>query len=211
MVKKLDKIVEGVCDGSASGAKSFREIVQTTTKHSTSQNQKDVWHKEVKIVKKWNNILKKKNAEELKKELPAEKLRCWFYICSSTCSGDVEVFHTNWLGAAQHWRNSKGLSDESCAILFHFLVSIVLDVSCYVQCISTALVESLHNLSNKYVPKRIHYDYKRYCAKKGLAVLDWNENMSRPRKMIRGKLKRLCRRTHEFCASINNKFIESCK
>jgi hypothetical protein len=60
MATKLDKISVGVCDGSASGAKSFKDIVQVTTKHTTAINQKDVWHKEVKILKKWNGYSKRR-------------------------------------------------------------------------------------------------------------------------------------------------------
>jgi hypothetical protein len=41
MVESLEKISDGVCDGSASGTKSFKEIVQTHVKHKTAGCQKD--------------------------------------------------------------------------------------------------------------------------------------------------------------------------
>lgn len=202
MVEKLDKISEGVCDGSTSGAKSFKEIVKAHAKHTTAGNQKDIWHRQVKVIKKWNKMIQQKGWEELKAKLPATKLYRWYYTCANTCGGDGEVFQANWLGAAQHYRVKRDLSDSSASLLYHFLILFATDINAYVHCRSTALVESFHSLSNKYVPKRIHYNYKRYCARKSLAVLDWNENVGVKHK--RGK------RTHKFRSEIVNTYINCC-
>jgi hypothetical protein len=87
------------------------------------------------------------------------------------------VFQANWLGAANHYRKELPLTTAATSVLYHFLLASATDIPYYTRCRSTALVEALHGLSNKYAPKRIHYGIKRFSARKGLAVLDWNENM----------------------------------
>ncbi len=103
MVEQLDKISDGVCDGSSSTAKSFRDIVQTHSKHTTVGLQKDIWHKESNIVKKWNEFIKSKTAEELKGKLTALRLKRWFYTCAKNCGGSGATLQNRWLGAATHW------------------------------------------------------------------------------------------------------------
>ena len=217
---KLDKISDGVCDGSSSGAKSFREIVQASDKHKTAGVQKDVWHKEVIIMKKWGKLMKGKEQgiEELREKLPAVKLRRWFYTCATDCGEDGNVFQANWLGAANHYRTELQLSIAATSILYNFLLSSATDLPHYTRCRSTALVESLHGLSNKYTPKRLHYGIERFSARKGLAVLDWNENMSneqnrtnKPSSHIKHNAKKrrhvYRKRTHRFRNVIRDKYL----
>lgn len=154
MVKvTLDKICEGVCDGSVSGAKSFKEIVQADPKHATAGSQKDIWHKTVTIKKKYNLLTQKKGQEELKSKLPARKFERWFSSCAHDCGGDAVVFQSNWLGAADHYRGTLQLSDHAYFELYQFLHGFASDIEYYVRCRSTARVESLHNLSIKYASK----------------------------------------------------------
>lgn len=176
MQTELTQIADGVCDGSSSGAKSFHTIVQNSAKHSKATLQKDIWHKEVKILKAWTALMKNKKAAELKSKLSPQKLRWWFHYCAKTCNGDPELFRSLWLGAADHWKDTRQLSEESYCLLSTFLREYIPDIGEYVRCRSTSLVESYHGLANKYIPKRIHFRYRRYCSRKGLATLDWNEN-----------------------------------
>jgi hypothetical protein len=127
MVERLVKISEGVCDGSSSGAKSFREIVQVSEKHQTASNQKDIWHRQTKVLKKWSKWITKPEAAELKEKLKGRKLYKWYYTCALDCGGDPEVFQANWLGATQHYREKLALSDIPicykylfCCLSIHF-------------------------------------------------------------------------------------------
>jgi hypothetical protein len=132
----------------------------------------------------------------------------WYYTCALDCGGDPEVFQANWLGATQHYREKLALSDGSAVLLNEFLVLFASDINTYTRCRSTALVEGLHSLSNKYVAKRVHYGFKRYCARKGLAVLDWNENVHNKG---RSNGRKRIQRTHNFRKTIIEIYIEQCK
>ena len=49
----------------------------------------------------------------------------------------------------------------------------------YVNCIDTHFVESFNNVVLIYLDKRIHYGNVMYQIRIGLAILDWNNNVSR--------------------------------
>lgn len=176
---ELTRIADGVCDGSSSGAKSFHDIIQSAYPHYNASLQKDIWHKEVKIMKAFTAKTKKKDAEDLRTKLDGHKLRYWWHLCAKDCGGDVNVFYDKWLGAADHWRESKGLNPTSFTQLTAFLRSYVPDIGDYVRCRKTSRVESYHGLANKYISKRLHYKYKHYCSRKSLATCDWNENANK--------------------------------
>ena len=50
----------------------------------------------------------------------------------------------------------------------------------YVYGRDTFLVESFNNVALIYLDKRIHYIDETYTVRRNLAVLDWNEHVSRP-------------------------------
>ncbi len=81
------------------------------------------------------------------------------------------------------------------------MVSCLQDINTYTRNKSTAPVEALHGLSCKYAPKWIHYSVRQYSARKGLAVLDWNENAHQTQKNSKRK------RTHNFRDVIVNKYL----
>ncbi len=105
------------------------------------------------IKKKWNKLVQKKEKGELKAKIPARKLERWFNSCAHDCGGDAAVFQSNWLGAAQHYQIKYGLSEHAHTQLYTFLHKFASDIVPYVRYRSTARVESLHNLSIKYVAK----------------------------------------------------------
>ena len=82
------------------------------------------------------------------------------------------MFQANWLGAIDHYKAKLSLSDTSAKLLYEFLLCFADDVNSYIRCHSTAFVERLHNLVNKYVSKQVHYGFKCYYAHKALVVLD---------------------------------------
>ena len=86
MSKRLTKIREGVVDGSDTAAKLFRTIMQANPRHKGATIQKDVWHKEVNIVKQFTKLRKRKDAEELQK-IEVDRLRQWWYTCCHSCGG----------------------------------------------------------------------------------------------------------------------------
>jgi hypothetical protein len=140
----------------------------------------------------------------LKSKLPARKLERWFYTCAKSCEGKAKTFQDAWLGAADHYKTKLELSEHAHLQLYQFLHGFASDTEFYVRCRSTARVESIHNLSIKYVSKRVHYGYKRYGARKALAVFNWNENIVRDMKWKR-------RRTHLFRNTIVQKYLTRCR
>jgi hypothetical protein len=108
--------------------------------------------------------VQKPGAEQLKEKLPGRKLYKWYYSYAEGCGGDGEVFQENWLGAVAHYKTKLELTVPSAVLLHQFLILFAEDINSYVFCHSTALVERLHNLSNKYISKQLHYGFKRYCA-----------------------------------------------
>jgi hypothetical protein len=116
------------------------------------------------------------NSEEVKQFTEGKGGRCGRIERKVTCPE-----------AANHYRTELGLSREAVSILYHFLLATATDIASYVRCRSTVIVEALHGLANKYAPKRLHYGIKHFSARRGLTVLDWNENISNERDLSKVK------------------------
>ncbi len=74
------------------------------------------------------------------------------------------------MASAEHWRTTKNLSDKHHHTLLAFE--------------STAQVESYHRLSNKYISKASKAGCINYAMRKGMSVLDFNENAGKNKKRL---------------------------
>ncbi len=179
ILKKLCKLSENVVDGSGIRVKQFRESIQTHPRHKKTRLSKDVWHKQCTIKKKWSKIIKKTGNEGLAASIPVDKMaRHWFWS-SKKCDHSAVKMKEIWLGSAEHWRESKKLSNDHHKILLEFLESQVKSIPHYIGCRSTARVESSHRLANKYINKASRVGFSYFALKKGMSTLDFNENANK--------------------------------
>jgi hypothetical protein len=121
LVDKLECIAQIVTDGCGSAAKSVRDIVQNNDKHKDVEVQKDVWHKNKKLMKSYKSLISLKENSELASDIPVDKIKKHFFHCCNNAGGNADHFKEMWLGAPKHWEKSKGLSNFAVIVLQNWM------------------------------------------------------------------------------------------
>lgn len=191
LASNLSKIDHFVSDESSGAATSIRTIVKAIPRHEGLQHHYDVWHKQRKVVKKFNAFRNQRWKPrgpylypELQKIPIAFFKKHWDYSCENAL-GSEYLFHCHWLSFLE--RSVGAGFVTSCSFSYEglglFLLETALDEKHYLLGLRTANCESFHAVANMYCPKGMDQTFKMYCCRKSLARLHWNSALDSPEKV----------------------------
>jgi hypothetical protein len=176
---------------------------------SPTQNALDTWHMTKGIAKAAKKIISGPKAtkgivwhEELSDKAAAIKTHV--FHSKKNCNNDANILRKNILNFIDHYQGdhedciqtsrcktdsnyecSKFIikSEKAISILTNFLKSLPAykEAEKYRFCMDTHYVESFNNALLQYVDKRICFGIDSYKMRINFAVLDWNENINRPK------------------------------
>ncbi|XP_063047543.1 uncharacterized protein LOC134441244 [Engraulis encrasicolus] len=185
---------------------SIRKIMRE--QYPEIMHQFDPWHVAKGIKKKMVAACNRRGGKELGPWVKSVSNHMWWSCCSS--KGDATELHRRWTSllhhitgvhrwedndsvyqcyhkdlAPEHQEAKKWLSEDSAA--YRSLREMVLDKRLMKDLEQMTLfkhtgqLEVFHSAMLKYCPKRLHFQYPTMLARTMLAVMDHNENHSRPR------------------------------
>jgi hypothetical protein len=202
----LDQIQHGICDGSSSANKSWREVIQTNPKFHKPPISNCFWHKAKGISSKFNSELVDKKVLLLKDQrkgnkiytlkypqfqqwgITGKKIKSVFYQAQKLWNGNAEEMAEEFIGAAEYYKfmvdqvitdQEEGLSDETMEVFTNWLTNFSTSFHKYCHGYLTDIEESFHRVVNKYWKKGNSSQYEEYELARNLACLDWNENVGK--------------------------------
>jgi hypothetical protein len=200
LAQQLNRIDGGVCDGSSSANKSWRELIYSNSKFNKPLLNNCFWHKAKSIPAKFNKDLVEKkislptNQQKGRKktttqypqfkefEITGKRIKSAFYRAQRLHPGDEDAIREEFIGAAEFYQNFyvNSLSQETMEALTTWLENFSEDLSKYSKGLLTE--ESFHRVVLKYWKKGNNAQFEEYQLARELAVLDWNENAGQSKK-----------------------------
>jgi hypothetical protein len=100
-----------------------------------------------------------------------------FILCSEHCKGDKQMFIQLWQSYNSYWKQTQltNASTSELQFLDNFMNKYIQNVEYFVDVQRTYLIETFHNLTTKYPPKKTSYSFKMYIMRKTLVALYFNE------------------------------------
>ncbi len=200
LAQQLNRIDCGVCDGSSSANKSWRDLIQSSSKFSNKPTINNCfWHKAKSIPTKFNNEIADKKVLLPKEKqvgnrkytlkypqfqeygITGKKIKSAFYRAQRLAHGDVEEMEAEFIGTAEFYQFMSGneLSSETIKVFTHWLESFTSNFHKYANGLLTDIEESFHRLILKYWKKGSSSQFEEYQLARDLAALDWNENVGK--------------------------------
>lgn len=176
---------------------------------SPTENANDTWHLTKGISKSARKITTGSKStrgvvwhEELSDKAAAIKTH--IYHSMKNCKNDPNLLRSNILSVVDHYQGNHGncmptsrcktdpnyesskyiIKDEKAVcLLTKYIKSLPVfkDAEKYKYCMDTHYVESFNNALLQYVDKRISFGLDTYKMRINLTILDWNENVNRPK------------------------------
>jgi hypothetical protein len=201
LAQQLDKIIGGVCDGSSSANKSWRELIQRCSKFDSPHLHNCFWHKAKTITTKFNHEIVEKRVLLPKEQrkgnqlytlkfpqfqeygITGKKIRSAFYRAQQVSHGDVEEMKEEFIGTVEfyQWITGNELSEETMNVFQTWMKDFSEDFHKYKDGLLTDIEESFHRLILKYWRKGNSSHFEEYQMARELAALDWNENIQKPK------------------------------
>jgi hypothetical protein len=201
LAQQLNQISGGVCDGSSSANKSWRDLIQSSSKFNNPPISNCFWHKAKSIPAKFNSeiadkrVLLPKNQQVGNRRytlkypqfqeygITGNKIKSSFYRAQRLSHGDVDEMEAEFIGTAEFYQFMTGneLSKETMEVFTNWLESFAGDFHKYANGLLTDIEESFHRLILKYWKKGSSSQFEEYQLARELAALDWNENIGQPK------------------------------
>jgi hypothetical protein len=198
LVKKLVKIKGGLCDGSSSGNKSWKDIIINSGKFGTGVTISNCfWHKCKGMASKFNSDLAdkkfkleerdgRKQFENLYPEfnemgLSGKVVKNHFIQSQKDNAGDPVGMAKMFQDLVEHYdeKFSWHMQAKTRLALMDWLENQCKDIQKYCHGLVTDLEESFHRVALKYWKKGTTYAFEEYVTRRALAALDWNENFGK--------------------------------
>jgi hypothetical protein len=198
LVEQLVEIKGGLCDGSSSANKSWKDIVIKSKKFGTGVTISNCfWHKCKGMASKFNSDLVDKKIKLKEKDgrkqyenlypefdemgLSGKVVKNHFIHSQKTCNGDPDKMAETFESLVEHYDEeySYHMQMKTRLALESWLKNQCKDLSKYCQGLRTDLEESFHRVALKYWKKGTTYAFEEYITRRALAALDWNENFGK--------------------------------
>jgi hypothetical protein len=192
LISKLNKIERGLCDGSSSTNKSWKDIVQTSDKYSNPPLSNCFWHKAKSLPAKFNRemaekkILLPKSKQKGNKKyglkypdlqefgIVGKKIKNHFYRCQALYAGNSTEMTLEFRNLVVFYQEllENSISEQTANDLELWLTKNSTDFDKYCHGLKTDLEESFHRVALKYWKKGSTYSYEEYVTRRALAFLD---------------------------------------
>jgi len=229
MASLLNHIDKGVCDGSSSGNKQWRDIVAVKgSKHQNALLANCTWHKLKGLESDFNNQMRDKKVKlavkegrkqykdvypEIKElEIDGKTMKNHWIYCQKLAEGNaerIESIFREYPDSMQEIAEGK-ISNGTMTAWHEWMKKVSNNMEKYSDGLLTDLEESFHRVALKYWKKGSSLCFEEYIVRRALAFLDWNENFGKPKlKRTTDFRKEIARTFTQFLSTkINNRNSE---